>query len=525
MFPSDRWLLFWLMVVAIFRSEAGRILVVAPFESYSQCEMMTPYIRALADRGHQLTVIHAFQKCANMKNVTSIRITDKYNVFSDFGEFMLVSANKEKLREMKSMTKIMINAGLNVLANFEVQKLMKSNVTYDLVVIEPSFTDLLYGMAAHFQAPLMGISTCGADWNLNNLVGDSSSVMVEPLMPTDIRSSGSFWDRLYNWYFTSEEWLLIELVFLPKVRMVHNYFFGHLKQDFLEIRYSFSMILLNQHFSFIRARPSVPGMVEVAGFHIPRKPPKLPANLQLFIDEAENGVIYFSLGVELKCKDFPLQTQKILLETFKSLPQRVIWKFEGTPPGSLSENIYISDFLPQKAILAHSNVKLFIGHGGMLSIIEAVYYAKPMLGMPVFFDQFRNFECLVEENMALVVDINSLTKEELKESLDRLIYQSSFREKASEVSERFRDQPMHPLETAVYWTEYVLRHKGAKYMRLSKSHMQLVEYYSLDTFLLIGLRLFLIVVMVFFAFCKLRCCLAVLVTFGKRLLPNFPMIN
>jgi len=35
------------------------------------------------------------------------------------------------------------------------------------------------------------------------------------------------------------------------------------------------------------------------------------------------------------------------------------------------------------------------------------------------------------------------------------------------VSDRFRDRPMSPAESVVYWTEYVIRHKGAPHL---KSH-------------------------------------------------------
>ncbi|XP_049940010.1 UDP-glucuronosyltransferase 2C1-like [Schistocerca serialis cubense] len=40
-----------------------------------------------------------------------------------------------------------------------------------------------------------------------------------------------------------------------------------------------------------------------------------------------------------------------------------------------------------------------------------------------------------------------------------------YRQRAAELSRLFRDQPQPPLERAVYWTEYVLRHGGAPHMR------------------------------------------------------------
>ncbi|KAH8346663.1 hypothetical protein KR084_007604, partial [Drosophila pseudotakahashii] len=498
-----------------------RILLIAPFESHSQCMMMTPYIEALNDRGHHLTVIHAFEHCKPIENVTFIRIRDNNNVYSDFEEFFEISAAGNKWVEMTSMANIMVNASLNVLNNLEVRTLMQSNVTFDLVVLEPGFTDVLYGLAVHFDAPLIGLSTSAADWNTNSLVGNAATTLVEPLVPLGVKTVRNIWDRIYNWLYTTEEWLLVHFVFLPKMRLVHNHFFGHLERSFNEIRHDFSLILLNQHFSLFRARSNVPGLVEVAGFHIPKEDPKLPDDLQLFIDEAEHGAIYFALGFDQKSKDLPEETQKMLLESFESMPQRVIWKFEIEAPWNLSSNIYIAKILPQQAILAHPNVKLFISQGGMLSVIEAAYYGKPILGLPLFFDQFQNLEVLEEEGAALHLNINTLTGQELRDTVERLINQPKYRENALAVSQRFRDKPMHPLETAVYWTEYVIRYKGANHMKVSQSQVKLFEYYSLDKFLMVGIRLSLVVAIIFLVLSKGRYCFNHLTSFAKAFFASY----
>lgn len=417
---------------------------------------------------------------------------------------------------MHTIANIMAKTGLNVLLNPEVQALMKTNITFDMLILEAAYTDLLFGLAVHFNALLVGISTCAADWNINRLKDHGVTVVDEPLMPMITRTSGSIWDRLYNWYMSTEEWLLFEMIFLAKLQMVHDYFYGHLDQSLSEIRHSFCLILLNQHFSIFRARSNAPGIIEVGGLHIPKNVPKLPRDLQVFIDEAEHGVIYFSMGVELKAKDLPAETLEIFVETFKSIPQHVIWKFEGKPFKNLPQNVYMAKFLPQQAILAHPNVKSFICHGGMLSIIEAAYYGTPLLGFPIYYDQFRNFEVLVDDGMALVMNINSFSGEDLKRSIDSLIYNPTFSENALAISQRFRDRPMHPLEETIYWTEYVLRYKGAKHMRVPHANIKFAEYYSLDKFLLLGLRFFVTVFSVWFALSKWRWYLNYLVKFAKR---------
>lgn len=56
----------------------------------------------------------------------------------------------------------------------------------------------------------------------------------------------------------------------------------------------------------------------------------------------------------------------------------------------------------------------------------------------------------------------------------------SFQAQAKELSEKFRDRPMPPLETAIYWVEYVARHKGAHFMKTAAVNMPFYQYYLLD---------------------------------------------
>lgn len=42
---------------------------------------------------------------------------------------------------------------------------------------------------------------------------------------------------------------------------------------------------------------------------------------------------------------------------------------------------------------------------------------------------------------------------------------------------------MSALETAIYWTEYVIRHKGASHMRSAAADLSVVQYYLLDVVL------------------------------------------
>lgn len=409
----------------------------------------------------------------------------------------------EKLTEVQYVRKFMMKICLNILRSEEVQQLMHSNVSYDLMVLEPSHSDALFGLAAHFNATLVGLATCGGDWNVDTLVGFTPGATFEPLMPFTYRRGESILDRLYEWMHISEEWMMHKLILLPGLRVVHEQFFGHLSQSFEELRESFSLVLLNQHFSLFGARPNVPNLVEVGGMHVPKKKPVLPPHLAKFIEDAQEGVILMVLGTELHSKDLPPETLAIILETFAALPQRVIWKFEGDSRPNVSRNVYLDEWVPQQAILAHPNVRLFISHGGMLGTIEATFYATPVLGMPLFFDQFRNLDRLQASGAAEILDIIKLTRHEFETTVRQMLEQPKYQHNVQGMSQRFRDQPMHPLDTAVFWTEYVIRHKGAPHMRVLPSNLKLIDYYSLDNILIIFARLGFVICLVLYILHKL----------------------
>lgn len=68
-----------------------------------------------------------------------------------------------------------------------------------------------------------------------------------------------------------------------------------------------------------------------------------------------------------------------------------------------------------------------------------------------------------------------------------------------ELSSVFRDVPMSPLDTAIYWTEYVLRHKGADHLKSTAAYMPLYRLLLLDVLAFI-LTLFVICVYMFYYF-------------------------
>lgn len=148
-------------------------------------------------------------------------------------------------------------------------------------------------------------------------------------------------------------------------------------------------ILLNSHAPLTTTRPTVPGMIFVGGMHIKQSTDPLPNDIKQFIERSEHGVIYFSLGSNVKSSDMPKENLQMFIDVFSDLKQRVIWKFENENLPNLPSNVMVKKWLPQQDILAHPNVKVFITHGGLFGTQEGFYNAVPMLGTPFYCDQVR----------------------------------------------------------------------------------------------------------------------------------------
>lgn len=148
-----------------------------------------------------------------------------------------------------------------------------------------------------------------------------------------------------------------------------------------------SILLVNAHYSLEKYEPLPVNIIPVGGLHI-RDPQPFDEELQNFIANAKKGIVLFSLGSIVKSSALKDDVKAMFIEAFKVFPDyHFIWKYEGTlkvPP-----NVMISKWVNQNDILANPKTKGFISHGGLLGVQEAAWWGVPLIGIPVFMDQFK----------------------------------------------------------------------------------------------------------------------------------------
>ncbi|XP_063840631.1 UDP-glycosyltransferase UGT5-like isoform X5 [Scylla paramamosain] len=302
-----------------------------------------------------------------------------------------------------------------------------------------------------------------------------------------------------------------DLYQLPSVKMLYekrkefdliivDHMFNEISAQFpdlpplLDIERNQSLTLMNTHFTITTPVPLLPSQVEVGAMHCrPGEP--LPQDLESWLTGAgSTGVIYFSLGSVLR-GEIPPEYLQFFLEAFQRLPQRVLWKYEGQLQGA-SDNVRISSWFPQQDILAHHNVKVFISHGGLLSLQESIFHEKPLLVLPIFGDQPRNGMVVENSNIGRVLVWEELTADRIVDALNDIINNPMYKENVARMSASLRDQPMTPKERAVFWTEYVVRHRGAPQLRCPAAQLSWVEFLMLDVIGLLLLALLLLLLLI-----------------------------
>ena len=88
---------------------------------------------------------------------------------------------------------------------------------------------------------------------------------------------------------------------------------------------------------------------------------------------------------------------------------------------SLSDNVKVASWLPQNDILGHSSTRLFINHGGVHGVMEAVFHGVPMICAPFFGDQYGKAHEAKAKGFAEIVVLDTITVDQLVDVIGRVL--------------------------------------------------------------------------------------------------------
>ncbi|XP_066592301.1 UDP-glycosyltransferase UGT5-like [Prorops nasuta] len=484
--------------------DAARILAVVPYPTSSHQVLLTHFAWELSKRGHNLTVFVSQQskyQSPNYKEFLMPKLKKQYEEKFDF--ISLLRKKASFAEEVYSISDLIVR---ETFSHPEMLALISPNSSaqFDLILMQFLYLDGLTGLSYRFNAPIVSISTMTMLTVHQYILGTPLSMAFTPEVFTQLTSDevkSSIWYRIYN--LSSHLFLITSYLFdhLPRQERIIRDFFGEGLPSIQELSKNISISLFYAHPFFYDPKPYNPEIIHMGGYLMNTTDNNFDPELQKVMDEATNGLVYFSLGSNVRSDTLPIEIRDRFIQVFAELPFKVIWKFETGNIPNQPENLIVRQWCPQRQILDHPNLRVFVSQGGIYSTEEAINSGVPMLGFPVFSDQGYNIRKLASLGAGMHLQLLSFTKEELKQAILKIANDPSYKKNALKLRDLLLDRPYNSLEYAIWWVEHVIRHKGARHVYTGSRDMTWFQTGMYDVLLLF---LFTITVLAYVSFLLVR---------------------
>lgn len=472
----------------------GKILVF-PVDG-SHWVNMNMLIQKLHARGHEITVVRTATSWyikESTPHYSSITVTLQEAICIEQEDFFvtflakMLAFQKEGMSltglarfywdSISMLSKIHEQAsqvGVQIFENEDIMRRLR-DAKFDMVLIDPG---LPVGVLVAHKLKLPVV------FNVRWITSGEGHFVVAPSPPSYVPASGNvmsdrmtFWQRLQNTLHYGMNTAIDRFVVSPHYDKLAEKYLGP-DVNFYHLLQGVDIWLLRADFVFEFPRPTMPNIVYIGGFQCKPSAP-LSSELEEFVESSgDHGVVLMALGTLVK--GLPLEITSEIAAAFAQLPQKVIWRHAGERPNNVGNNTLLVKWMPQNDLLGHPKVRAFVGHGGTNSIYEAMYHGVPFVGIPLQFDQFENVLRLETRGATKMVEAIKITRQSFLETLQEVLHNPSYRDNMRRLSALHRDKPIHPLDAAIYWIEFVIRHKGASHLRTESYKMPWYVYHSLD---------------------------------------------
>jgi MGT family glycosyltransferase len=151
----------------------------------------------------------------------------------------------------------------------------------------------------------------------------------------------------------------------------------------------------------------------------------------------EGKLVYLSLG-SLGSADVDLMRR--LVDVLGRTPHRyIVSKGPQHQAFELADNMVGAEFLPQPSILPL--VDVVITHGGNNTVTESWSFGKPMIVLPLFWDQYDNAQRVHELGLGVRLPTYSFEDAELADAIDRLARDETLADRLRTMSDRLQAHP------------------------------------------------------------------------------------
>lgn len=515
------------------------ILAVFPLSYESNWIFGSPLVKGLADNGHNLTVIGAYKPPLSNNTIKFIEITGllNYGKCEYFVNYLLLTLNKILIlifylfkidleRDTLSVVNMSRPDALRrtydhaaLMTNFtmrheKVVRLIRSNKgSFDLIIIDMFFSESTLAFSARYGAPVVALSTIGSSTFTKHFVDTPHklSCVTHPFSDMVDRQQLSLIERAKNIWYSYFDYMYYIRTNYNFHSTIYESLFEVVDKSLSDIIYhNVALVLLNTHFSIRAPRPLAQAMIEVGGMHLTTRTFEVPHDIYDFMETAPHNFIYISLGIGIKISEMPKQYIIDILYTLALLKQRVLFKYEGTGLDNYVplKNIMIRKWFPQQAVFSHSKIRGFVTAGGQLSVIEAIYHGVPMICIPFFNEQHQNCQRIANWTTGIIMNSTDFNATKLIfKIVSTFEAKPRFLRNARHQKSMFTDRQRSPLETAIFWSEYVARYKGAHQLLSRSKYLNYFQYHNIDVYSIMACCLMPIIYIIYkLIVCLCNCC-------------------
>ena len=227
------------------------------------------------------------------------------------------------------------------------------------------------------------------------------------------RTHRPMWDEFNAWVVQQGAAPLPDLEFMPKQNAANLYVFPE-EVDYLDAR--------PLDASWHRMDSSV--RQTDAQYQVPTEVANRPA---------DSALVYLSLG-SLGGGDVDLM-RRLVDVLGRSKHRFIVSKGPRADEYELPANMVGEQFLPQTNIIPQ--VDAVITHGGNNTTTESLHFGKPMIVLPLFWDQYDNAQRMDETGYGVRLSTYGFTEDEMHAALDRIL-EPQMRDRAARTGEAIR---------------------------------------------------------------------------------------
>ena len=473
-------------------ARGGHVVMYHPWSTASHRLQNNAVLEGLLARGHSVTGVTPQPSHVTSLNYTEIVVEDSFSkLMSVITQDMLEKDGTSPWTIMlETVPKLLDIIARELITNRKtcqdlIEKLDRHTEPPEAITVTMHFGFTCNDLYEHFNVPLIGISPPGRILHSSKYLGNPENPSYNTELFLPFVEPLSFKERLIS----SLVYVVADYEILGWVWQAAIAGFDYLEildwERWLEItKTRVDLIFFASHHVTHGPSALAPNTIEIGGIQC-RDGRPLPPHLQLLLDTHPEGVVYVSFGSTVKPSQMGEEKMKVFLETFAQLSYTVIWKWDGEVMADLPSNVILQSWVPQQDLLAHPHLKVFVTHGGLLSLQETVYHATPIVGIPLGNDQKPNMMRAERRGYAVMLDWPTLNTRDLLAAIIKAATDPETRASMDTAHSLFLDQKETSQSRAVWWIEYTIRHGGAQFLRPGCLSLAWYEYHLIDVIALI----------------------------------------